>query len=61
MNRLSKWFRLKTLKHEHVRVQMKLNEIYSSRNRSTDFLERQKNLRRRLRLIEERIEELEAK
>lgn len=59
MNALSKWSRLRALKNEHIRVQMKLNEIYSSRTRSTDFLERQKNLRRRLRTIEARIQELE--
>lgn len=59
MNALSKWFRLRALKNEHIHVQMKLNEIYSSRTRSTDFLERQKNLRRRLRTIEARIQELE--
>lgn len=59
MNKISKFFRLKALKHEYSRVEMKLNEIYSTRTRSTDFLERQKNLRRRLRAIEGRINDLQ--
>ena len=58
MNQVSKWFRLKTLQREHARVQLKLNQIYSTKSRSTDFLERQKNLRRRLRTIEERMDQL---